>query len=516
MTGEQLTLTGMTDTAYSGASLTRKQLSNWTPVRAPADADLLPNLPMLVGRARDLNRNNGVAAGSFQTLQDNVIGFGLRLTAAPNWRALGKTIAWANDWTQNVEALWQIYAESCACDAAGITNFASMTQLVWRSVLENGEALALPLWLERRGTPFRTCFQVIDTDRLSQPMDREPVKSLRGGIELDDYGRPRAYYIRKAVDWIAGWLPTWDTGLDWERIPAETDWGRPRVLHLYQKDRADQTRGKPILAPVIEQFRMLDAYQRTELQSSIVNALVAGVIETPMDSSQIAELMGGDPGAYLDKKNEYRIRAEGGTFFPLWPGDKLTPYIPNRPPSTFPNFVEALIRQIGNAIGLPYELAGKDFSKVTFASARAALEEAQRFFVNKRKWMADYWATQVYSLWLEEAVNLGLVDAPDFYENRDYYIRAKWIGPSRNEIDPVKEAQATQLKLSNRTTTLEIECAKAGLDWQEVLQQLALEKERIEELGLTPDQAELAAQAQQQAQQQQQDQAAERAKEDAA
>ena len=93
---------------------------------------------------------------------------------------------------------------------------------------------------------------------------------------------------------------------EWECIPAETDWGRKRVLHIYTQDRVDQTRGKPMLAPVIEQFRMLDSYQRAELQSAIVNALVAGVIETPLDPATLAEMVGGDPNAYLAAKNEYR------------------------------------------------------------------------------------------------------------------------------------------------------------------------------------------------------------------
>ena len=68
---------------------------------------------------------------------------------------------------------------------------------------------------------------------------------------------------------------------EWERVPAETSFGRKRVLHILAQERVDQTRGKPLLTPVIEQFRMLDAYQRTELQSSdrqFAGIMVAGII----------------------------------------------------------------------------------------------------------------------------------------------------------------------------------------------------------------------------------------------
>src|SRR5215471_12482118 len=472
------------DTSHAGASTVRKQLTTWLPSRLPADIDLLPDLPALVARARDLNRNNGVAAGTLQTLQDNVAGYGLRLSAVPDYRALGRDIAWAEEWTQNVESLWKAYAESTACDIANELNFASMTQLVFRSALENGEALALVLWQERGETPFKTCFQLIETDRLSNPYGMLPSLTLIGGVEKDDFGRPLAYYIQDSPIWTGGWA--FGINERWTRVEAETEWGRKRVLHMHSKERVGQTRGRPLLTPVIEQFRMLDSYQRTELQSAIMNALVAGVIETPLDGPTLSTMLGGDANAYLAAKNEYRVQLEGGSVIPLYPGDKMTPFVPARPTNTFPAFIETVSRQIGTALGLPYELALKDFSKTNYSSARAALLEAWRFFSIRRSWLATYWAGPCYRLWLEEAVNAGLVDAPDFYENQALYSRSKWIGQGKGWIDPVKEAEAAQLRMQSNISTLELECAEQGLDWNEVLEQRALEARRMDELGLTP------------------------------
>jgi len=498
------------DTSHSGASILRKQLSNWTPAKLPPDADLLPDLPALVARSRDLDRNNGVAAGGLQTLQDNVAGFGLRLAAYPDWRALGKSIEWAAEWSQQVEALWRSWADTAACDVAAELTFAEMTKLVFRSALENGEALALPLWRPRPETPFRTCFQLIESDRLGNPiqdglafgyggaygygswggsgMVGAPVgidgRRVIGGIERDDFGRPLAYWIRTAADyWGFGSYLTFSPD-DWQRIPAETQWGRKRVLHMHVKERIGQSRGRPILTPVIEQFRMLDSYQRTELQSAIVNAIVAGVIETPVTGNELVEMFGGDPNAYLAAKQAYRVRLEGGSMIPLYPGDKMTPFIPARPAAQFPAFVESVSRQIGTAMGLPYELALKDFSKTNYSSARAALMEAWRFFTVRRHWLANSWATPVYRLFLEEAVNAGMIDAPDFYANQYFYTRCKWIGMGRGWVDPVKEAEAAQLRMEISVSTLEQECAEQGLDWREVLEQRALETARIDDLGL--------------------------------
>jgi len=473
------------DSPYTGASQTRKQMANWNPYRASADADLLPAQGTLVARARDLDRNNGVAAGSFQTLQDNTVGVGLRLSSSPDYRALGRTMQWAEDWSRGVESLWRTWSDSTACDAAGRVTFAGLTQLVFRQFLENGEALALPLWLGRQDTPFNTCLQIVDPDRLSNPQWEPPSLNLRGGVEMDDFGKPTAYYIQKQAPWPFLMMGLGLSIFEWEKIPAQTPFGRRRVIHMYVQDRADQTRGKPILTPVLEQFRMLDAYQRSELQSSIVNSLIAGIIETPLDPQSIQEMMGGNGAdAYLEKKNNYRIHLESGSMIPLYPGDKLTPFMPARPAPQFSVFVEAVLRQIGAAVGLPYELVLKDFSKTNYSSARAALLEAWRFFITRRTWLATYWCQPVFALWFEEAVNAGMIDAPDFYLNKPYYLKAKWIGPGRGWIDPVKEAEAAQIRMSSMLSTLEAECAEQGLDWNEVLEQRALEEARLKELGL--------------------------------
>jgi lambda family phage portal protein len=475
---------GYRDSAYSGASTIRKQMANWRPTRGTADGDLLPDLGMLVARARDLDRNNGVAAGAFQTCQDNVVGIGLRLAPSPDYKALGKTIDWAQQWSQNVTSLWRTWAESTFCDVAGRLTFPEQTKQVFRSWLENGEALCLPLWMQRDGTQFKTCLQLVDSDRLSNPNFEVETLNLRGGVEMDDFGKPLAYHIRELSSFPWMWVGFNFGAWKWDRIPAETGWGRKRVLHIYIEDRPDQTRGKPILAPVLEQFRMLDAYQRTELQSSIVNSLVAGVIETPLDPGAIAELMNGDPNAYLNNKSEYRMHLEGGTFIPLYPGDKMTPFLPARPAPQFASFVETILRQIGNSLGLPYELVMKDFSKTNYSSARAAMLEAWRGFMNRRTQLATYWCAPVYALWFEEAVNAGLIDAPGFYDLMPYYLRAKWIGPGRGQIDPVKEAEGAQIRMATMVSTLEIECAEQGLDWNDVLEQRALEQAKLKQLGL--------------------------------
>ena len=470
----------MSDTSHTSASVTARELASWKPSKGSADNDLLPELSTIVARSRDLSRNHGVASGAIQTLNDNIVGTGLRLSAKPDYKLLGKTKEWEEEWQVKVEGLWRSWAETNLCDASQTMNFHGLTTLVFKSCLVNGEALVLPLWL--KGRKFSTCLQLIESDRLSNPQNTTDNKNMRGGIEIDKYGAPVAYNIKKSHPgdyWIGADID------NWERIPAYTDFGRRRVIHIHDIERIGQTRGKPILTAIMPMFKMLDHYERSELQAAIVNAMIAAFIETPMDAENLNEMFGGNGTDYLDAKKDWKVKLEGGSIIPIFPGDKIAPFTPSRPNSAYGSFIENVLRNIGTGLNIPYELLLKDFSKTNYSSARAALLEAWRFFNGRRQWLADNWATPVYELWLEEVVNKGLVDAPDFYENRYAYTRCKWIGPGRGWVDPVKEAQACQLRMEIGLSTLEAECASQGLDWEEVLEQRAREKVKLAELGLT-------------------------------
>lgn len=470
----------MNDTSHAAASRTARELASWQPLKGSADNDLLPELSTIVARSRDLARNHGVASGAIQTLTDNIVGVGFRLSAKPDYKLLGKSKEWEEEWQVKVESLWRSWAETTVCDASKSVNFHGLTTLVFRSCLINGEALVLPLWLKERS--FSTCLQLIEPDRLSNPQNGMDNKELRGGIEIDKYGAPLAYHIRKSHPgdyWLGSDVDSW------ERVPAYTSFGRRRVLHIHDIERIGQTRGKPVLSAIMPMFKMLDHYERSELQAAIVNAMIAAFIETPMDTENLNEMFGGNGSDYLDAKKDWKVKLEGGSIIPIFPGDKIAPFTPSRPNSAYGSFIENVLRNIGTGLNIPYELLLKDFSKTNYSSARAALLEAWRFFNGKRAWLANNWATPVYELWLEEAVNKGLIEAPDFYENKYAYSRCKWIGAGRGWVDPVKEAQACQIRMEIGLSTLEAECASQGLDWEEVLEQRAREKAKLQKLGLT-------------------------------
>ncbi|HXS98627.1 MAG TPA: phage portal protein [Candidatus Limnocylindrales bacterium] len=476
------------DAAHMGASVTSRELAGWNPVSGSGDSDLLGDRTVLVPRARDLDRNHGIAQSARQTKSDNIVGLGFRLSPTPDYRALGKTKEWAIEFAQVVRSYWREFSETTNCDAAGTHNFLGLTRQVFNGCMLNGDAVALAMWLPSGSSRFATKLQVMESDRLSTPIGRIDGSHMRGGIEIDDLGKPTKYWIRKTHpgDAYIGILPD---AMQWEPVPAETPWGRKRVIHVADLDRAGQHRGKPDLSAVLAQFKMLDHYQRTTVQAAVVQAMIAAFIETPMDSTALAQLFGGDINSeefktYLTRKNEYRVKLQGGAVVPMFPGDKMTAFTPSQPTGVYGPFVENVLRHISAGLDVPLELLLKDFSKINYSGARSMLLEAWRFFVGRRKWLTDFWATPVYELFLEEIVNAGLVEAPDFYEHRFAYSCCKWIGSGKGWVDPQKEAQAAETRMRNYLTTLEDECAEQGRDWEEVLEQRAAERAKMAELNL--------------------------------
>lgn len=470
-------------TAHEGASFDINALKAWTPRRgSSADADLLPDLATLVSRARDADRNNGVAKGGVQTILDNVVGTGLRLSARPNYRLLGKTKEWAAEWARDVEDQFHAWWWSTACHAGDTLNGDQILEQALRANLMNGDAIALPLWLPERGDGYATKLQLIEGDRLSNPNGAGDTVNRRAGIEFDGYGMPLAYNFRTSypADISGMAMPTW------ERVTRRTDFGRLRVIHYFDQERSGQSRGKPLLTAVMMHFKQANRYIGAELDAAVANALIAGIIETPLENDDIVELFSKDHAAYLKAREEYAVRMQSGSMMPLFPGDKLQPFIPARPAAAFGNFLDNLFKFVAVSMDMPREFLLKDFSQMSYSAMRGAALEAWRAFNRRRDRVGTGFMDPVFGLFLEEKVNDGTIDAPDFYEYRAAYTRCRWIGPGKGWVDPVKEAQASQIRIDGGISTLEDECAEQGKDWREVMEQRATEEAERVRLGL-PD-----------------------------
>jgi len=483
---QQAALFGDWDAAHRGASFTDPQFESWNAFNYSADAALLPEHQTLVARNHDLIRNNGFAAGGVQTHVDNVVGTGFRMSSKPDPVLLAHRKGDLEAIAKQIDAMWRVYANSIHFDVARQMTFNGFTQQIDRSGVMNGEGTVIPLFMPSRGGPFGTMFQLIDPARLSNPRGEPNTQRLRGGIEYDAFDAPIAYNVRKSHPGELLFRGTKE--FKWERIPA---WSRAvlsrrRFIHIHDKERTGQSRGKPLAAAVMPAFKLTDHMMINELKSVITNSLVAAFAETNGSPQEIADMFGGTLSAadFSRSRNEWNPKLRGGAIIKVPIGNKITPYTPNRPNAAFEAFMNMALQHIAVGLNMPDILLRKDFSKVNYSSARAALLEAWRHFMCRRQWLVQNWCQVAYGLWLQEVVNRRMVDIDplDFEVNKDAWCRARWIGPGRGWIDPAKEIDAAIKRMAAGITTLEDECAEQGLDWDEQLQMHARILSRMREL----------------------------------
>ena len=483
--------------AHHAGDRFRQELADWYPFLGSADADFLPERETIAARIHDLARNDGWASGALQKHLDNVVGAMFTLQAEPDWRALGQTKEWADDWSQQVESLWTSYAHDpdFHCDAKRERSMVGLFGLMYRHRILDGENLALLLWLaERQGAGrYATTLQVIDPDRLSNPYDDADREFLRGGIELGIYGEPLAYHIRKTHPGDILGYGVVGRRFEWERVPRETSFGRRIVIHDFEPDRAGQTRGKSPLTPIVKKLKMLGTYDEAELRAAVLNAIFAAFITSPFDHEMVTGAMQTEAlPAYQDQRAAFhedsRLRLGGVRIPILFPGEDFKMNTATRPAEAYAPFEEAALRNVATAAGLSYEQLAMDWSKTNYSSARAGLLEVWKFMTARRGYFAEQGARPVYAAWLEEAIDLGDVElppgAPDFQEAKAAWTRCSWTGPGRGWVDPVKEAQGAVIRMEAGISTLKRECAEQGLDWREVLAQRKRELDEMARLGL--------------------------------
>lgn len=493
-------------TSFTGASRHDTDLAMWEPHNPSGASALYGERDPLVARVHDLARNDGWASGGVTRVVDSIIGAGWRLSAKPNARSLGLRLAngevdydTADEFASDIEAAWKDYVEDpdCWCDVSRRTGMGGLLALAFRHRMTDGEALAAILW-RPRGGPFATAVKVLDPDRLSNPMGRFEQKGLRQGIEFDADEAPIAYHIRVSHpgDLYVGMEP-WR----WERVPRETSFGRRMIVHAFEAERAGQVRGTPPLAPVVKKLKMLGRYDEAELQAAVLNAVLAAFIESPFDHEQLAQYLSDDGeeglSAYQRMRSEFHgaapMRLGGVKVNFTAPGEKVTLTNPNHPNSVFEHFQRASLRNVASALGTTYEQLSNDWGQVNYSSARAALLEVWRGFTARKEHFAAQFMQPIYAAWLEEALDRGIVKppkgAPDFREKKAAYCSAKWIGPARGWVDPLKEASAAIERTAAGLSTREREAAEQGADWEEDAQQQARERRYLIRLGLDPDAA---------------------------
>lgn len=493
---EQLARTVMTEWmfgirgAYRTTSPNNKNTAGWVTSDGSADADTLADLPKLREQSRDLIRNEALPAGAINTVVTAVVGTGVVPQSRIDYEFLGINEEQAAQWERRAERIFAHWAESTACDAEGRLNFWKMQDLVQRSKLESGDVFAVRRYLPAPNRLVATSWQVIEADRVSTPSDKVSVLQdrIRAGIETDTSGKPAACYIaQRHPGELCTLLST-----DYTRIPFYDPAGAPMVLHIARRLRPSQTRGVPYLAPVIELLKQLGRYTEAEVTAAVISGMFSVFVKTPAAGTagspiQSMQFNGGLPGVVgsqpLPQGNKVS-KLQSGIIMDLLPGEEIQIAEAKRPSTAFDPFVLALLRQIGAALEIPFEILIRHFT-ASYSASRAALLEAWRFFLRERDALVSDFCRPVWEAVITEAIAAGLLDAPEFFTDplkREAYLAADWVGQSAPQIDPVKEANAAKLWNELGVLSLQDISAAQGRDFDRTIRQIAKERRLKQEL----------------------------------
>lgn len=461
---------------YDGAKRDRLN-ANWRPTNRSPDMELMTDANVIRARARDLVRNNAYARGIINALVRNVVGCGI----VPQARIVadnGEPLEEVNDQCDTLFDRWARVA-----DASGRLTFWEIQRLCYREVVEAGECLVHFTRVEDdRSRPCSMALELIDADRLADDTlftVRAPIgqgNELRRGVELDSLGRPVAYWIYPGhpSDIAAGYVTP-------IRRPAS------EFLHLFRCDRIGQTRGVSLFAPLISWLKTLGYYVDNELQASAVASCFTVAVKTLAGPADGGLLAGSE--SVVDSDGNTLETLQPGMISRLLPGEDVTAIDPSRPNSQAEPWINLMLRSMAVGAGLSYERMAKDYSKTNFSSARASDLEDRREFRADQEWLEYHLVGPVWQRFMESAVLEGRlpIGSEQLVAEYDRFTAHAYQAPGWEWVDPVKEAQSSQLALQSNLTTLADELGQRGRDLIDTLRQRKREKDLLAELGLTDE-----------------------------
>ena len=402
---------------------------------------------ILRNRARYEVANNSYARGIILTLANDTIGTGPRLQMLlddPN----------ANRFVEQEFMVW--------ADAIGL---AEKLRTMRMARGDSGEAFAVFTNNLKLDIPVQLDLRLLEPDQVATPYGGWFDPRFIDGIVFDNHGNPVEYHVLKShpgdnVAWMI--LPT-----DFDRVPEAA------VIHYFRAERPGQRRGIPEITPALPLFAQLRRYTLAVIAAAETAADFAAVLYT--DSPANGEADAVEPMDIVDLERRMATVLPGG-----W---KLGQVTAEQPATTYGEFKKEILNEIARCLNMPFNIAAGNSSGYNYASGRL---DHQTYFKSIRVDQAHIEAVildRILTAWLNEAV---LIEGylPQSLRALGAVHPHQWFWDGQEHVDPAKEANAQETRLTNHTTTLADEYARKGQDWETQIRQRAKEVALMNQLGL--------------------------------
>lgn len=449
--------------------------------RSSADAELSLSLDRMRAASRQMVRDAPYAKRAKVIVVNNVVGGGVGMQAQTKTER-GELSKRVND---DIEQAWCEWSIAANCHTGGALHFADMERAALGQVFDAGEAFVRLHYRAFGRSRVPLALELIEAERLASDLvDPGPVApgaEMRMGVEVDDFGRALAYWVRARHP---GDLTRRVASPDrWERVPAED------MLHLRIVDRWPQTRGEPWMHTSLRKLDSMNDYSTAELQAAQADAYQFGTIR----SEQAASM-----GALADTEEDAEaggkptMNIENGMVQELEPGQVFDYHHPTRPNTALDPFLRYMLREVAAGIGVSYESISRDYSQSNYSSSRLSLLEDRDLWRTLQLWWMRNFRLPLHRVWLRQAV-LGnaLVTVPvaQYAGNMPKFEAVKFKPRGWNWVDPAKEVAA--YKEAERAGYISAEDVIAqtanGQDIEDVVEAIKRSRELYEAAGIKRD-----------------------------
>lgn len=425
------------------------------------ERDYLIDVPSYRSRGKQFSLDNEVAQMIIKSMEEWVIGNGLKLESEPNAKVLaqeGVTIN-AQTFSDEVEARTSVLKEMRETSYSGMRNFSQEEKRAF-TASNNGGAI-LCVWRVVKGIANVELIDGIHIRHFAGGTDYNPTMLEDGnricnGIELTPSGEHVAYWvINHQYENIRIVAKSKRTGLRMAALYGGMDVG------------LDNTMPIPILGGLFQTLQQMDDYKTATLQSAKTQNDLAFQVTTEIGGNdvnvlgdEISRARGYTPGNDIAHDNNGTAIADkvftetGKNTYALGVGQEIKTLAKNEAELYFEAFWKTLFECVCAAAGMPPNVVLKRFD-TSFSSARAAIKDWQHSLFLKRYIAGLGFNQPWFELQLHTDILLGKISAPGylraFSEGNTValaaYRQARWVGDNVPEIDELKEVNAMRAAL---------------------------------------------------------------------
>lgn len=454
--------------SYSGAAV-GDLTASFSGDLVSINRELEMQLPLLVGRSRQLAKNDPYVRKFLRMAQNHIVGpvgFGL---SVPCKRPDGKIDTFDKSVVESAFTRW---SKRGVCDTTGRLAFRRLCRLLVLCWARDGEFIVRRV-RDPSLNAFGYALQVIDPILLdySYRADFPDGRKIRMGVEINAYGRPIAYHFCTDVEMapFAGGRRV--------RVPAEEIW------HGFLQDEPDQVRGVPWCHASMRRLNDLGGFVEAAVIASRLGASKMGFYIPPAEETRGSGAL--EEGLVDDNDDDGPLVTEStpGTFEKLPPGYQFQTFNPDYPHQNFDAFLKAALR--GVSAGLPgsdYNTLANDLEGVNYSSMRSGSLESRDDWKGLQGEFVDMFLEPLSPEWLAMGFVSGQLDPLPVSKFAKYDCFA-WQGRRWTWVDPKNDVETRVIEIDKGLNSYSNTMREQGLDPEAVWTELENDLDRMASLA---------------------------------